>query len=436
MEPTPTWPILIRLGIGNAKILNQDTHNDLLSETKMSSYQYTIALMVFLIAYALFEVPSNYFLKKLRPSRWIAFLMLSWGACTMGLGGTHNFSQVTGLRFLLGVMEAGLFPGLVYYLTFWYRHSERSIRVALILASATLAGAFGGAIAYGVGHMNQVHGLSAWRWLFIIEGAPSCASAVLVWFFLPDYPESARWLTEEERDLTAQRLRTEGSKGEAKAMTWEDAKAVLTDWRLYAHYAVYFGISAPFSSLSLFTPAITSGLGYTNLRAQLMTVPPWAVAYVVTTAAAWSADHFNRYKSSPQYHASRHTLTIYHQPWPAFRPLLFHRRHGLPSIRRPPSRRLLTPLRLPHRRHQRRLRLHPPSPGLALLQPPLHSRHGASNSSERVLRRPGPNRRRVDLQSQRSEEGIPDRSLDKCRVTPVCLCGVHHTPMLLRVVEP
>ncbi|EAL84572.1 putative MFS transporter [Aspergillus fumigatus] len=283
--------IVLILGIGNAKILNQDTHNDLLSETKMTSYQYTIALMVFLIAYALFEVPSNYFLKKLRPSRWIAFLMLSWGACTMGLGGTHNFAQVTGIRFLLGVMEAGLFPGLVYYLTFWYRHSERSIRVALILASATLAGAFGGAIAYGVGHMNQVHGLSAWRWLFIIEGAPSCASAVLVWFFLPDYPESARWLTREEKDLAAQRLRTEGSKGEAKAMTWEDAKAVLTDWRLYAHYAIYFGISAPFSSLSLFTPAITSGLGYTNLRAQLMTVPPWAVAYVVTTAAACRGLH-------------------------------------------------------------------------------------------------------------------------------------------------
>ncbi|CEL02390.1 Putative Permease of the major facilitator superfamily [Aspergillus calidoustus] len=265
--------------------------------------------MVFLIAYALFEVPSNYFLKKLKPSRWIAFLMLSWGAVTMGLGGVHNFGQVTGLRFLLGgkpyprmfwsshltqpVMEAGLFPGLVYFLTFWYRTHERSIRVALVLASATLAGAFGGAIAYGVGHMNQVHGLSAWRWLFIIEGAPSCASAVLVWFILPDYPETASWLSEEEKALAAQRLELEGSKGAAKAMTWEDAKEVLFDWRLYAHYLVYFGISAPFSSLSLFTPAITSGLGYTSLNAQLMTVPPWAVAYVVTTVVAWSADHFN-----------------------------------------------------------------------------------------------------------------------------------------------
>ncbi|KAG2421821.1 hypothetical protein HFD88_005797 [Aspergillus terreus] len=284
---------LDRSNIGNAKILNEDTGDDLLTETGMSSYQYTIALMVFLIAYALFEVPSNYFLKKLRPSRWIAFLMLSWGAATMGLGGAHSYAQVTGIRFLLGAMEAGLFPGLVYYLTFWYRHSERSMRVALILASATLAGAFGGAIAYGVGHMNGAHGLSAWRWLFIIEGAPSCAAAFLVWFFLPDYPETAKWLTPDEKALAARRLAAEGSKGAASAMTWADARAVLTDWRLYAHYAVYFGISTPFSSLSLFTPAITSGLGYANLRAQLMTVPPWAAAYVVTTAAAWSADHFN-----------------------------------------------------------------------------------------------------------------------------------------------
>lgn len=220
--------------------------------------------------------------------------MLSWGAITMGLGGAHTYPQVTGIRFLLGVMEAGLFPGFVYYLTFWYRNSERSIRVALILASATLAGAFGGAIAYGVGHMNGAKGLSAWRWLFIIEGAPSCASAFLVWFILPDYPETAPWLNAEEKELAAQRLESEGSHGSAKAMSWAEAKEVLIDWRLYAHYAVYFGISVPFSSLSLFTPAITSGLGYSNLRAQLMTVPPYAVAYVVTVAGAGSADYFNR----------------------------------------------------------------------------------------------------------------------------------------------
>lgn len=194
--------------------------------------------MVFLIAYAIFEVPSNYFLKKFSPSKWIAFLMFSWGAITIGLGGAQSFASVTAVRFLLGVFEAGLFPGLVYYLTFWYRTEERSIRVAFILASATLAGAFGGALAFGIGHMDQAGGLSAWRWLFIIEGIPSVLSSVAVFFFLPDYPETVKWLSVEERALAVERLRIEGSHGHGQSLTWAQAKETLTDWRLYAHYMV------------------------------------------------------------------------------------------------------------------------------------------------------------------------------------------------------
>lgn len=284
---------LDRSNIGNAKIMNASTGNDLMTETGMTNYQYVISLMVFLVAYGLFEVPSNVLLKRLKPSRWISFLMFSWGALTIGLGGVHSYASVTVVRFLLGVFEAGLFPGLVFYLTFWYKTEERSIRVAFILASATLAGAFGGAIAYGIGHMNKVGGLSAWRWLFILEGIPSCLSAFAVWFLLPNYPEDANWLTEEERALALQRLVLEGSKGHSKGLTWEDAKTTLTDWRLWGHYIVYFGISLPFSSLSLFTPSITAGLGYKNLEAQLMTVPPYAVAYVIQLLTSASADHFN-----------------------------------------------------------------------------------------------------------------------------------------------
>lgn len=284
---------LDRSNIGNAKVLNAATHHDLLSETSMTNYQYTVALMVFLIAYALFEVPSNYFLKTVRPSRWIAFLMLAWGSLTMGLAGTNSYASVTVVRFLLGVFEAGLFPGLVYHLTFWYRTEERSVRVAAILASATLAGAFGGAIAYGVGHMDQTRGVSAWRWLFLLEGLPSVISAPIVWLLLPDYPESASWLSGEEKHLAARRLSEQGSRGNSTSLTWREAKSTLLEWRLWAHYCIYFGISAPFSSLSLFTPSITAGLGFENLKAQLMTVPPYAVAYVVTLLVSWSADRHN-----------------------------------------------------------------------------------------------------------------------------------------------
>jgi len=141
--------------------------------------------------------------------------------------------------------------------------------------------------------MNRAQGLSAWRWLFIIEGIPSVASSALVFFLLPDYPDTTKWLSPDEKALAAQRLANCASHGSGKALGWTEAKATLTDWRLYGHYALYVGISAPFSSLSLFAPTIVAGLGFTSLRAQLMTVPPYAVAYVVTLAAAWSADHFN-----------------------------------------------------------------------------------------------------------------------------------------------
>ncbi|KAI1101941.1 MFS general substrate transporter [Jackrogersella minutella] len=285
---------LDRSNIGNAKIMNSSTGGDLLTETNTTNFQYTIALMIFFLAYGLFEVPSNILLKRFKPSRWIAFLMFAWGALTVGLGGVSSYASLTVVRFLLGVFEAGLFPALTYYITFWYKTEERSMRVAIILASSTLAGAFSGAIAYGIGAgLNETAGLSAWRWLFIIEGIPSCLSALFVWFFLPDYPEGAKWLTTQERDLAIQRLHIEGSKGDDKAMTWPDAKATLVDWRLWGHYVVYFGISAPFSSLSLFTPSITAGLGYVDLQAQLMTVPPYAVAYVIQILTSWSADHFN-----------------------------------------------------------------------------------------------------------------------------------------------
>jgi hypothetical protein len=173
---------------------------------------------------------------------------------------------------------------------FWYRAEERSLRIALVIASATLAGAFGGAIAYGVGHMNGVNGLAGWRWLFIIEGVPTCLASVLIYFCMPNYPETSRWLTSDEKAMAI--IRMEGSQSNIK-LSWKDFKEICVEWRYYIHYAMYFGICCPFSSLAFFTPTITAGLGYKGLQSQLMTVPPYAVAYVVMIAVSWSADHFD-----------------------------------------------------------------------------------------------------------------------------------------------
>ncbi|PSN74842.1 MFS transporter [Corynespora cassiicola Philippines] len=285
---------LDRSNIGNAKVMNSETNDDLMTETRLSNKEYSIALMVFLVAYTIFEVPSNTFLKRLGPSKWFSLLLCCWGAISMCLGSVQNFAGITAARFFLGVFEAGLAPGLAYYISFWYRANERSIRLAFIYATATLAGAFGGLIAYGISHMNQLANISGWRWLFILEGAPSILFGIFIFFYLPDFPETAPFLTAEERELAVLRMEHNGSKGSAAHMTWADAKEVLLDWRLYIHYIVYFSKSCPFSSLSLFTPSITKGLGYDSLTAQLMTVPPYAAAFVVTIALAFYCDKYEK----------------------------------------------------------------------------------------------------------------------------------------------
>ncbi|KIJ25826.1 hypothetical protein M422DRAFT_144008, partial [Sphaerobolus stellatus SS14] len=124
---------LDRSNIGNAKVLNHDMGDALTDSLHLTDNQYVIALMVFLIAYTVFEAPSNIMLKKMRPSRWLAFLMFCWGVLTISLGGVQNYAGITAVRFLLGAFEA--YPGFVYFLTFWYKPEERSLRVAMILAS-------------------------------------------------------------------------------------------------------------------------------------------------------------------------------------------------------------------------------------------------------------------------------------------------------------
>lgn len=145
----------------------------MLQTINITEYQFTIALMLFLVAYSLFEAPSNLALKILSPNRWLGFLTVAFGSFCMGIGGVTNSEGVMALRFFLGAAEAGIFPGLIYYFTFWYSPAERAARIAAFLCCATLSGAFGGCIAYGVGHMNMVGGLEGWRWLFILEGLPS-----------------------------------------------------------------------------------------------------------------------------------------------------------------------------------------------------------------------------------------------------------------------
>jgi len=285
---------LDRGNVGNAKVLNQETGDSLIQQTHMTSKGYSIAITLFSLAYALFEVPSNWIMKRyVRPSLWMGFLLFCWGVSTIGFAGVKTYAEVVGVRFLIGVFEAGFFPGIVYYITFWYRVEERALRVAFVIAHANLAGAFGGCIAYGMGKLNGVHGLEGFRWLFIVEGLITAVCVLLTVLYLPDYPSRAKWLSEEEKVFADKRLQVQGG-GYTKAhATRKEILETCFSTRMMTHYVTYIFDNIPLASFTFYTSTIVTGLGFESLEAQLLTIPPWVVGYLVSLALSFSADHFN-----------------------------------------------------------------------------------------------------------------------------------------------
>lgn len=280
----------------------------------MSSKDYAIVLSIFSLAYAIFEVPSNWIVKHhVRPSVWLALLLGCWGAATLGFAGVRNYAQVVSLRLLIGIFEAGFFPGIVYLITIWYRHDDRSLRIALIVAFCNLAGAFGGAIAYGIGNVNGAAGLQGFRWLFIIEGIITIVSVVPTLIILPDFPSRAGFLTQEERQLAVDRVKERGGGYQTAHATRNEILQTFFAPRMLGHYSIYVSLlqfqdshhvvtdqeSSQIAnvvlqgSFTFYSSTIVAGLGYKSIQAQLLTVPPWVVGFCVAIVLSCSADRYD-----------------------------------------------------------------------------------------------------------------------------------------------
>ncbi|KAI1321503.1 MFS transporter [Xylariaceae sp. FL0255] len=296
--PLCCWLYLLnfldRGNIGNAKVLNQETGDDLLQQTGMTAHEYSIVVSLFSVAYAVFEVPSNWTMKHyVPPNIWLAFLLGAWGALTLGFAGVHNYAAVLSLRFLIGVFEAGFFPGIVYLITIWYRHNERAFRIALVIAFCNLAGAFGGSIAYGLGLANGARGLQGFRWLFIIEGAITLLTVIPTLLILPNYPSRAKWLSESERQFAADRLKERGGGHSREHASRREVFSTIFHPRMWCHYFAYIANVITQGSFTFFAPTIVTGLGFTSIQAQLLTVPPWVVGFIVALLLSYSSDRLD-----------------------------------------------------------------------------------------------------------------------------------------------
>ncbi|CAJ2501270.1 Uu.00g041230.m01.CDS01 [Anthostomella pinea] len=289
---------LDRGNIGNAKI------EGLQEDLGMTADQYNWCLTVFFFTYAAFEVPSNLLLKRLRPSRWLPLIMVAWGTVMTLMGIVQSYGGLVAARLFLGVAEAGLYPGCAYYLTMWYCRHEIQLRQAMFFSAASIAGAFSGLLAFAIAKMDGVGNLEGWRWIFILEGIVTVIVAIAAFFILHDFPETATFLTEEERAFVVFRLKYQGQirseeagraqVAQAEEFQWKYVWAAFKDWQIWVNLFLYWGIVCPLYGISLFLPTIIRNLGYSSSTAQLMTVPIYITAAVLAVISAYLSDRAGR----------------------------------------------------------------------------------------------------------------------------------------------
>lgn len=257
----------------------------------MSTNQFQVAVSLLFVTYVLSEVPSNIVLKHyVSPSRWISFITVSWGLIATLMGLCQNYASLLVCRLLLGLVEGGLFPGCAIYLTFFYTKQELALRIGYLFVSAALAGAFGGLLAYAIGFMDGLAGLSGWRWIFIIEGIPTVVLGVICWFFLADDPDTAYYLNDEERELVL--VRRARQTGVSETFEWKDVKKALLDWKVHMFCAGLFCVDTMLYGYSTFLPTIIRGIrpDASNAMVQVLTIPCYALGAITYMIVARYSD--------------------------------------------------------------------------------------------------------------------------------------------------
>ncbi|GBE87251.1 Uncharacterized transporter [Sparassis crispa] len=276
---------LDRTNLGNARL--QGLPQDILHGDPTGKL-YDWVNSAFFFSYILCPIPVTIVSKLCNPRLWLGCAAIGWGICSTLMASGYNFGGLIVARIGLGVFEACFAPGIPLYMSYFYTKEEMGKRMAYWFSFAAISGAFGGAIAFAVQHAHIA--LANWRLLFVIEGAPTIVLGILSIFILPDRPEATTMLNEEERLLALERVNRGLKADTGRTINKKHIFAAFKDWRIYAAGVVYFGANCALASISAFLPTIITTFGYTNALAQLLTVPPYAVAAVFMCLTSYCSD--------------------------------------------------------------------------------------------------------------------------------------------------
>lgn len=274
---------LDRVNVGFAKL-------QMMSDLQFSEAVYGLGAGIFFIGYFLCEVPSNIVLHKVGARRWIARIMITWGILSGCFAFVQTEWQFYTLRFLLGVAEAGLAPGLLLYLTYWFPSYRRARMTVFWFIAIPISGMIGGPLSGLImDRMSGVHGWFGWQWMFVIEAIPTVIVGLLVLAVLKDSVQDANWLTQDEKNLVKQELAQDNQHKEGHA----SVKEFIADKRLWLLAGIYFCVVMGQYAITFWLPTLIRNSGISdNWHIGLLTSLPYMCAIVVMILAGRSGDHF------------------------------------------------------------------------------------------------------------------------------------------------
>jgi len=271
---------LDRVNVGFAKLQMMD-------QLGFSDTIYGLGAGMFFIGYFLFEVPSNIILHRVGARVWIGRIMISWGLISAAMMFVTTPMMFYVMRFLLGIAEAGFFPGIILYLTYWYPAERRGRITAMFMTGIAIAGVIGGPLSgYIMKYTDGLYGWQGWHWMFLLEGLPSVALGLVVIMLLDDRISEAKWLNDEERALLIANINKDEAHKEQDSL-----RRVLTSGRVWHCAAIYFSYVMGLYGVSFFLPTIIKSMGHTDmLDIGLISMIPYSVSVIVMLLVAKNAD--------------------------------------------------------------------------------------------------------------------------------------------------
>ena len=257
----------------------------------ISAYLYGWGAGIFFLGYALFEVPSNMVLAKVGARRWIARIMFTWGLISGAMAFATGPTSFLVLRFLLGVAEAGFFPGIIFYLSTWFPAAYRARVISTLFLAVPISNAVASVVSGAILEMDGVLGLKGWQWVFILEALPALLLTFVVWRHMIDRPADAKWLSADERAWLESELLAERTQVESfgHMSLWR----ALTDRRVLVLSMIYMTSVTASYGIVFFLPQIVKGLGHSNLMTGALTAIPYSVGILGLLWWGYSSDRRN-----------------------------------------------------------------------------------------------------------------------------------------------